>query len=142
MKNFSILRAGLLAAAVAMTGTAYAADAKPATPQPTAKPSTDIKGDMIKACTDSLSKNKILSSTDAAKFCRCNTTTEGNLKVSDTWEVQSMINAGKDPSTHPAIVRSKNEMKACAGEPLLKTLQEKTMALRAQQQQAAPAAGK
>ncbi len=137
MKNFSVLRAVLLMSTVAITGTSYAAEGKA---------STDIKGDMIKTCTDSLVKNKVLTNADAAKFCRCNTTTEGNLKVSETWEIQSLINAGKDPSTHPAILRSKNEMKACAGEPLLKTLQEKTLALRAQQQQQqaapAPAAGK
>ena len=144
MKKFSVLRAVLLTATVAMAGTTYAADAKPApaAPQAAPKPSTDIKGDMIKACTDSFIKNKILSNADAAKFCRCNTTTEGNLKVSDTWEIQSMINAGKDPSTHPAIVRSKNEMKTCAGDDVLNTLKEKTQALRAQQQQAAPVAGK
>lgn len=140
MNKFSVLRAVLLAGGVALAGSTYAADAK-AAPQAAPKPSTDIKGDMIKACTDSFIKNKILSSADAAKFCRCNTTTEGNLKVSDTWEIQSMINAGKDPSTHPAIVRSKNEMKACAGDELIKTLQDKTQALR-NQQQAAPAAGK
>lgn len=139
MKKFSVLRVVLLAGSLAMAGSSYAADAKAAPAAP--KPSTDIKGDMIKACTENLSKNKVLPSADAAKFCRCNTTTEGNLKVSETWEIQSMINAGKDPSSHPAIIRSKNEMKACAGDDLLNTLKEKTLALR-QQQQAAPAAGK
>lgn len=110
MKNFSVLRAALLMSTIVITGTSHAAEAKP---------STDIRGDMIKQCTENFVKNKILSDADAGKFCKCNITVEGNMKNSEQWEIQSMINAGKNPTSHPAVVRSRSEMTACAGDKLL-----------------------
>jgi hypothetical protein len=105
MKNFSVLRAALLMSTIVITGTSHAAEAKP---------STDIRGDMIKQCTENFVKNKILSDADAGKFCKCNITVEGNMKNSEQWEIQSMINAGKNPTSHPAVVRSRS-----AGDKLL-----------------------
>lgn len=141
MKNFSVLRAVLLATGVALVSSTYAADTKPAAPQANAKGSTDIKGDMIKSCTDTYLKAKILSNAEASKFCRCKIAADGNMKVGDIWEIQSAANAGKNPMTHPSIAKAQSELATCLGPELQKTLLDKERTLKAQQQ-AAPAAGK
>ena len=138
MNKFSVLRAVLLAGGIALAGSTYAADAKPAVPQNAPKGSTDIKGDMIKACADTYVKAKVLSNNEASKFCRCKVTADGNMKVSDIWEIQSAANAGKNPITHPAIAKAQSELMACVGPDLQKVLEDKERALRAKQQQAAP----
>ena len=134
MKPFNLLRAAAVLSVLTASSIGVAAPNKPAQP----KTSTNIKADMIKACTEGFSKNKILSAADSAKFCGCNITVEGNMKMSEQWEIQSMVNAGKNPATHPAIIRSRNELTACAGQKLLDELKGKIEAAQQAAQQAAP----
>ncbi|KAF7275236.1 hypothetical protein GWI33_012054 [Rhynchophorus ferrugineus] len=90
--------------------------------------SSNIQADLVKNCSESYTKAKVLSSAEASKFCKCTISTQAKMTNADEWAIQSAINAKKNPETLAVVQRTKKEMESCAGMPLIKKVQDATVA--------------
>ena len=113
MKNMMLKTAGALLVA-ALAGQTYAADLSK---------STNIRGDLEKNCQGSFTKAKVLSSAEASKFCKCTIDSQAKMTNAEEWEIQSAVNAKKDPRTLPVVKRTEQYMNTCAGSKLIKKVQ-------------------
>ncbi len=118
MKNLFLKAAGMLFVGVLTTQT-FAVDLSK---------STNIRADLAKNCSESYTKAKVLTSAEATKFCKCTIDSQAKMTQADQWEIQSAVNAKKNPETLPIVQRTKTEMETCAGVPLIKKVQEATIA--------------
>ena len=113
MKNMMLKTAGALLVA-ALAGQTYAADLSK---------STNIRGDLEKNCQGSFTKAKVLSSAEASKFCKCTIDSQAKMTNAEEWEIQSAVNAKKDPRSLPVVKRTEQYMNTCAGSNLIKKVQ-------------------
>lgn len=113
MKNMMLKTAGVLFV-TALAGQTYAADLSK---------STNIRGDLEKNCQGSFTKAKVLTSAEASKFCKCTIDSQAKMTNAEEWEIQSAVNAKKDPRTLPVVKRTEQYMTTCAGSNLIKKVQ-------------------
>ncbi|MFC3902498.1 hypothetical protein SAMN05421749_103250 [Acinetobacter marinus] len=113
MKNMMLKTAGAFLVA-ALASQTYAADLSK---------STNIRGDLEKNCQTSFTNAKVLSTSEASKFCKCTIDSQAKMTNADEWEIQSAINAKKDPRTVGVVKRTEQYMNTCAGADLIKKVQ-------------------
>lgn len=92
--------------------------------------STNIKAALINQCKTTTTKGGKLTAAEVNKFCNCQVESQGKMTIAQTWEIQSAINAKKQPSSLPFVQRQNQELQACFGPQLtakLKTLTEQAM---------------
>ena len=118
MKN---LKSGLILSTLfsaAMLGSSFAsADAA------SVAKSTNVKAAIVATCKEQISKKGDLNATEAGKYCTCDTDVKGKMTLSQQWELQSAINAKKNPSTLSFIQKQNADMKSCLGPQLTTKIQ-------------------
>lgn len=92
--------------------------------------STNIKSALINVCKTETAKGGKLTTAEVAKFCSCQVEVEGKMTTAQKWEVQSAINAKKQPHTLAIIQQQNKDLQTCFGPQLtgkLKTLTEQAI---------------
>lgn len=85
--------------------------------------STNIRADLAKNCSESFTKNNVLSASEASKFCKCTIDSQAKITNAEEWEIQSAINAKKDPRSLASVKRTETEVQNCAGTSILQKIQ-------------------
>lgn len=85
--------------------------------------STNIKAALINVCKTETTKGGKLTAAEVNKFCTCQIEAEGKMTTAQKWEIQSAINAKKQPSSLAFIQQQNKDLQACFGAPLTAKLQ-------------------
>lgn len=85
--------------------------------------STNIKSALINVCKKDTSKGGKLTAAEVNKFCSCQIEAEGRITTAQKWEIQSAINAKKNPSSLAVIQQQNKALRACFGPQLTAKLQ-------------------
>ncbi|KAA8735292.1 hypothetical protein F4V57_00365 [Acinetobacter qingfengensis] len=93
-----------------------------AAPQDPSK-STNVKSTLISNCKEAATTQGKLASADADKFCKCQVEAEGRVTESQKWEIISLQNQKKDPSTLAFVQQNKKTFETCLGPQLISKLQ-------------------
>lgn len=88
--------------------------------------STNIKSALINVCKTETTKGGKLTPAEVNKFCTCQVEIEGKMTTAQKWEVQSAINAKKQPHTLAVIQQQNKDLQACFGTQLTSKLQNLT----------------
>ncbi|MGM1002695.1 hypothetical protein [Acinetobacter haemolyticus] len=124
-------------AATALVATATQANTNPLE---AAYKSTNVKAGLVNVCKEQTTKGGKLSAAEVNKFCGCQIDAQGKVTEAQKWEIQSAINAKKNPSSLAFVQQQNKDLQACLGAPLVNKLEKLTEEARkaAQQQQQAP----
>ncbi|MDO4224089.1 MAG: hypothetical protein Q4D05_08735 [Acinetobacter sp.] len=81
--------------------------------------STNIKAALIQECKTQTSKGGKLTASEASKYCNCKVDLDGRVTVAQQWEVQSAINAKKNPATLSFVQQQSKALQTCLGSALV-----------------------
>lgn len=100
--------------------------------------SSNIKAGLVDMCKQDSSKTGKLSAAEVDKYCKCSIDADGKITNEQKWEIQSAINAKKNPSTLAFVQQQNASLETCFGAPLTaKVKQLAADAAKAQQAQQA-----
>ena len=110
-----------LFSAAAFTTAAHAAEANPLA---AVAKSTNIKAALIQACKDETTKGSKgkLSATEVSKLCTCQVEAQGKVTEAQKWEIQSTINAKKNPASLAFVQKQNKDLQTCLGTSLVAKL--------------------
>ena len=112
-----------LFSAAAFTTAVHAAEANPLE---AASKSTNIKAALIQVCKDQTAKGGKLSAAEVSKLCTCQVEAQGKVTEAQKWEIQSAINAKKNPSSLAFVQQQNKDLQACLGTSLISKLEKLT----------------
>ncbi|WAU74510.1 hypothetical protein [Acinetobacter sp. TR11] len=99
--------------------------------------STNIKAGLINVCKDQSAKGGKLTAAEVSKYCSCTIEAQGKVTEAQKWEMQSAVNAKKNPNTLPFVQQGYKDVQACLGAPLVSKLEKLTEeAMKSAQKQA------
>jgi hypothetical protein len=73
----------------------------------------DIKQTQIDNCVNGTVKNKITDKANATKLCECTVGVRSEMTIGQTWEIESMAQNKKDPSTLPYVKKMQKDLQQC-----------------------------
>lgn len=74
----------------------------------------DIKQDQINNCVNGTVKYKMGDKATATKLCKCTVGVRSEMTIGQMWEIESMAQSKKDPSTLPYVKKMQKELQQCA----------------------------
>ena len=98
---------------------------------------TNIKGGLVDMCKEDSGKSGKLSAAEVDKYCKCSIDADGKITNEQKWEIQSAINAKKNPASIAFVQQQNASLEACFGAPLTAKVKQLAMDA-AKAQQAAP----
>lgn len=74
----------------------------------------DIKQSQIDNCVNGAVKYKIADKNTATKLCKCTVGVRSEMTIGQMWEIESLAQSKKDPSSLPYVKKMQRDLQQCA----------------------------